>query len=1271
MSPLFATVARATAGGLLLLAVIGTAVASAAPGDVGHKDHSFGTGSNAVTASKPESKLWYNDGIWWGSMRGPTGTFFIYRLNPATETWASTGVALDNRVSTRADTLWDGTNNKLYVASQNNSDGGTLTGGTARLYRFSYNSSTDTYTLDGGFPATMRANIRSETLVIAKDSTGLLWATWTENSGSNRLVKINHSTAGNDALWTTPVTLPVGGQPVGVTTDVDDISTIIAFKPTGQTARIGVLWSNQNDSRDYFAWRVDGTPDSTVWTAETAIAPTGGNPSPADDHLNIKTDANGRIYAVIKTSNDTTGQPQIQLLSRQPAGGWSVATVATGTPPTRPILELDETANMLHVYLTGPTTGGGTIYEKTSSTSPISFSIPGLGTPVIHDVASSDMNNATSTKQNINGTSGVVVLASSDGTDFYWHHHDLLGGTPNNPQAGFNANPTTGTTPLTVQFTNTSTGTPTPTYLWDFGDPASGGNNSSTLTNPSHTYNAAGTYSVKLTATNSNGSSVSNQVNLISVSAPTGIVTLEPVADAQVLADSPTTNYGSRVDFRTRDVTAPIYRSFLRFNVSGITGPITNIKLRLYATDASPDAQGVYPVADTTWIETGPNGGTAINWNNQPAMGLSTVGSAPTNTLNGYNEITLNNSAISGNGLVSFGLRSAGSNSAIFSSREAAAGFRPQLVITQTIGPANTPPTANSATGTVPEDGSGLVALSGSDPDVGNCELTFTLVTPPTKGTVNFAGQSVDACVSGSPNTDTTSVTYTPNANASGPDSFTYKVNDGTADSTPATASITITPSNDTPSAGAVSTTASIGTPKTITLTGADVETCELTFTVLTQPTHGTLAGGGTITPQACAGTGPFTDSATVSYTATDGTSDSFTYKVNDGTIDSASATVTITITAANTPPTANATSATIAEDGSGPVALSGGDAETCDLTFSIVSPPTHGTLGSISNNACAGTGPFTDSASVTYTPAGNYNGPDSFTYKVNDGSDDSAPATATLTVTSVNDTPTANPVTTSTPQNTPKVITLSGSDVDDCDLVFARTQGSHGSVSAVTDNACSGSGPFTDSVTVTYTPDTGYSGPDSFTYTVADATATSIPATVSITVNASGGTVTLNPVADAKVNSGATTTNYGTTTDLRTREENPVATTTYRSFLKFNVPGVTGTVSSIKLRLFVTSASVDATHVFAVTDTSWIESGVGGITWANAPAISATSLGSSVAGPAGAYIEITVNPSAIIADGVARTYSFAIKAAANHSGTYSSKESATNKPELRIVTGP
>lgn len=56
-----------------------------------------------------------------------------------------------------------------------------------------------------------------------------------------------------------------------------------------------------------------------------------------------------------------------------------------------------------------------------------------------------------------------------------------------------------------TQFTNNSTGTTALTYNWDFGDPSSGGNNTSTATNPSHVYNIAGTYNVTLVATNTNG----------------------------------------------------------------------------------------------------------------------------------------------------------------------------------------------------------------------------------------------------------------------------------------------------------------------------------------------------------------------------------------------------------------------------------------------------------------------------------------------------------------------------------------------------------------------------------------------------------------------------------------------------------------------------------------------------------------------------------------------------------------------------------------------
>ena len=639
--------------------------------------------------------------------------------------------------------------------------------------------------------------------------------------------------------------------------------------------------------------------------------------------------------------------------------------------------------------------------------------------------------------------------------------------------------------------------------------------------------------------------------------------------------------------------------------------------------------------------------------------GAPSGGSSSLPTLGAYNDIILDPAAVSGNGLVTFAIKSAGTNSAIWNSKEFGSN-PPRLVITQAA--SGTAPTANATSATVGEDGSGPVALSGSDPET--CELTFSIVTPPAHGSLGSIGNS--ACASGSPNTDSASVTYTPNANYNGGDTFTYKVNDGTADSAPATATLTVTGSNDLPTANPVSTTASIGTPKTITLSGGDVETCDLTFTVVTPPANGSLGNGGVPTDQACAGSGPFTDTATIAYTATSGTSDSFTYKVTDGNAaDSPSATVTITITAPNTTPTANATSATVGEDGSGPVALSGSDPETCELTFSIVTPPAHGSLGSIGNSACASGSPNTDSASVTYTPNANYNGGDTFTYKVNDGTDDSSPATATLTVSSVNDLPTASNTSASTPLNTPKSITLSGGDLETCELTFTVTQPAHGAVSAPTNQACAGSGPFTDTASVTYTPTNGYTGGDSFTFKVNDGSADSGDATVTLTVTGGGpSTITVPVAADVHVRSDKPTTNFGTVNPLRTREDSTGAIT-YRPFLKFNVPAFSGTVNTVKLRLFVdpTGTSTNLQTVYAVADNTWTETG---ITWNTAPAIG-SSVGTFMATPTGAYVEITLSQ----AISPSTTYSFAIKSAGTSSAYFNSREAAANPPQLVITTGP
>ena len=204
----------------LLLAAT-PAAATADPGDIGFAGPSFAGGGTAPSGSKPESKLWYNDGLWWGSLWNvASSTFHIYRLDLGSQTWVDTGVQLDNRTGTRADTLWDGT--KLYVASHRYSSTN-ATGYAARLYRFSYNAVSKTYTLDAGFPATINT-FRTETLVIDKDTTGTIWATWTQNGQ----VYVSH-TNGSDTSWVTPYVLPGPGT----TVDADDISSVISFRPTG------------------------------------------------------------------------------------------------------------------------------------------------------------------------------------------------------------------------------------------------------------------------------------------------------------------------------------------------------------------------------------------------------------------------------------------------------------------------------------------------------------------------------------------------------------------------------------------------------------------------------------------------------------------------------------------------------------------------------------------------------------------------------------------------------------------------------------------------------------------------------------------------------------------------------------------------------------------------------------------------------------------------------------------------------------------------------
>jgi PKD repeat protein len=521
---------------LCLLATLVPSAARSAAGDVGFEGPSTsGTGTPTGT-KRAESVLWWNDGSWWANMwDAASADFHIFRLDSGTHGWVDTGVRVDERPNTHADVLWDGTS--LYVASHRFVDDGVaaVSGYASYLYRFSYDRALRTYRLDAGFPVTIN-NWRTETLVIDKDSTGKLWATWQQENQ----IYVNRTLNGDDRTWGTPFALPVAGTAVSL----DDTSSLLAF---GGNA-VGVMWSNQTSTRDgmYFAVHNDGDPDGSWQASRTAIQGSGS----ADDHMNLKSlgaDSSGRVFAAVKTSFTTSSAPLIMLLARNPAtGDWTSHPIARVSDcPNRPIVLVDAEKGVLHAFYTAPaspayacSSSGGAIYEKTSPLNAISFPV-GAGTVVIQDADSPYVHNVNSTKQNVNSNTGIVILAANGRTTRYWHHEASIepSGGPAPPSAAFSATPVTGTAPLAVSFTDTSTGSPT-SWSWNFGD---GG--TSTAQNPTHTYRAAGKYTVSLTVSNASGSDTLTRTDYVAVTTPPPSFEIAASPSSTTIVRGSTTTY--------------------------------------------------------------------------------------------------------------------------------------------------------------------------------------------------------------------------------------------------------------------------------------------------------------------------------------------------------------------------------------------------------------------------------------------------------------------------------------------------------------------------------------------------------------------------------------------------------------------------------------------------------------------------------------------------------------------------------------------------------
>jgi Bacterial Ig domain len=315
-------------------------------------------------------------------------------------------------------------------------------------------------------------------------------------------------------------------------------------------------------------------------------------------------------------------------------------------------------------------------------------------------------------------------------------------------------------------------------------------------------------------------------------------------------------------------------------------------------------------------------------------------------------------------------------------------------------------------------------------------------------------------------------ISYTPNPDFFGTDTFTYTATDNVGLSATATVTVTVSAVSDVPLAFADAATTNEDTAVVIAVAANDVDPDGQPVIVeaTLQPTHGAavLNADGTIT---------YTPAANFSGT------DSFNYTLRDFEQPTwgSSATVTVTVNPVNDPPDAAGDAAAANEDTAVILTVLANDVDV-DGDALQVTAVTQGSLGAVTLNA---------NDTVTYTPAANVSGADSFTYTVRDAGGATDIATVTVTIAPINDAPVAVADAATTRENASTAITVlaNDSDVDGNTLTVTSVSNPPGGTAVVNaDNS------------ITYTADANFNGTDTFTYTLSDGQGTAT-GTVTVTV--------------------------------------------------------------------------------------------------------------------------------------------------------------------------
>ncbi|HKZ76815.1 MAG TPA: IPT/TIG domain-containing protein, partial [Pyrinomonadaceae bacterium] len=384
-----------------------------------------------INSGPARSQMWRNDNIWWGAFSNNTdGVYFYRQMTPTT--W-SRGTLIDANfvagvfVAGAPDCLWNGTN--LFILIQESI---TL----AKLYKYTYSTTTKTYTLVSGFPislpligvGTSGSGKAYGTLAIDQDSTGKLWAAYTGSGmGGDGNIRVISSTSVDHKTWDTTGFVLASGVSVNKT----EGSTIVRFGN-----KIGVAWSNLNTSENAFRFHNDGDP-VTTWSLkeviDSGLGPEGTG-SVAGKQMSMKAHPDGRIFMV---SDDNDGiNNHLHIYVRTAVGVWGQKTLVVNdfsAMPSKPVLLLDTDNSTIHVIykdnaIASNGLGGQTFITQASMSSP-AFNSSCVLIDTSEDTTLST-SNPTSTKQNLTATTDLVVAGSTGkaGNHILTNYVDL---TPN------------------------------------------------------------------------------------------------------------------------------------------------------------------------------------------------------------------------------------------------------------------------------------------------------------------------------------------------------------------------------------------------------------------------------------------------------------------------------------------------------------------------------------------------------------------------------------------------------------------------------------------------------------------------------------------------------------------------------------------------------------------------------------------------------------------------------------------------------------------------